>query len=173
MLFFFFWPCRMTCEILAPQPRNKPRPVSVKVQSPNQWTTHTIPHIVENNRISCFLWLSNHTHTHTHTHTHICVCVCMFSSVQLIAISRTLACQAPLSMEFPRQEHWSRLPLPTLEDLPHQGSNLHLLHRQVDALPLWATWETYIWICRFHIFLVLPYILLLKATKFDFLPWLL
>ena len=30
----------------------------------------------------------------------------------------TVACQAPLSMGFPRQEYWSRLPFPPLGDLP-------------------------------------------------------
>ena len=29
--------------------------------------------------------------------------------------------QAPLSMEFPRQEHWSALPFPTSRDLPDPG----------------------------------------------------
>ena len=29
--------------------------------------------------------------------------------------------QAPLSMEFPRQEHWSVLPFPTSRDLPDPG----------------------------------------------------
>ena len=33
----------------------------------------------------------------------------------------TKACQAPLSMKFPRQEYWSRLPLPTPGDLPDPG----------------------------------------------------
>ena len=164
-LLLFFRPCHMTCGILVPQPRNKPMPVTVKVQSPNQWTIHTIPHIVANNRISYFYgWVTSYTHTHTHT--------CIFSSVQLFAISWTLACQVPLSMEFPRQEHWNRLPFPTPEDLPDQRSNFHL-HWQADVLPLRATWETYVWICIFHIFLLLPYILLLKATKFDFIPGLL
>ena len=32
-----------------------------------------------------------------------------------------VACQAPLSMDFPRQEHWSGLPFPPLGDLPHPG----------------------------------------------------
>ena len=32
--------------------------------------------------------------------------------------SWTVACQAPLSMEFSRQEHWSGLPFPPLENLP-------------------------------------------------------
>ena len=30
----------------------------------------------------------------------------------------TVACQAPLSMGFPRQEYWSRLPFPAPRDLP-------------------------------------------------------
>ena len=33
----------------------------------------------------------------------------------------TVAHQAPLSMEFPRQEHWSRLPSPYAADLPDPG----------------------------------------------------
>ena len=48
--------------------------------------------------------------------------------------------QAPLSMEFSRQEYWSGLSLPTPEDLPNPvikpESPLHLLHWQVDSLPL-------------------------------------
>ena len=31
----------------------------------------------------------------------------------------TVACQAPLSMGFPRQEYWDGLPFPSLEDLPN------------------------------------------------------
>ena len=33
----------------------------------------------------------------------------------------TVACQAPLSMGFPRQEHWSGLPFPPPGDLPDPG----------------------------------------------------
>ena len=33
----------------------------------------------------------------------------------------TVARQAPVSMEFSRQEYWSGLPFPTLEDLPNPG----------------------------------------------------
>ena len=32
--------------------------------------------------------------------------------------------QAPLSMEFSRQEYWSGLPFPSLEDLPDPGIEL-------------------------------------------------
>ena len=33
----------------------------------------------------------------------------------------TVACQAPLSMGFPRQEYWSGLPFPSPGDLPDPG----------------------------------------------------
>ena len=41
--------------------------------------------------------------------------------VRLFVIPWTLACQAPLSMRFFRQEYWSGLPCPPPEDLPDPG----------------------------------------------------
>ena len=52
------------------------------------------------------------------------------------ATPRTVACQAPLSMEFPRQEYRSWLPFPSQGILPTQGMNLRLLHWQAHSLPL-------------------------------------
>ena len=54
---------------------------------------------------------------------HVCVCMCthVLSHVQLFAILWTVACRAPLSRGFPRQEYWSRLPFPPLGDLPDSG----------------------------------------------------
>ena len=43
--------------------------------------------------------------------------------VQLFATPCTVACQAPLSMGFPRQEYWSGLPFPSPGDLPDPGIN--------------------------------------------------
>ena len=40
----------------------------------------------------------------------------------------TVACQAPLSVGFPRQEYWSGLPFPYSGELPNQGIEPHLLH---------------------------------------------
>ena len=54
----------------------------------------------------------------------LCACMCMLSHVihvQLFATPWTVACQAPISMGFPRQEYWSRLPFPSLGDLPEPG----------------------------------------------------
>ena len=42
--------------------------------------------------------------------------------------SWTVAHQAPLSMEFPREEHWSRLPFPHPGIFLTQGLNSNLLH---------------------------------------------
>ena len=45
----------------------------------------------------------------------------LLNCVQLFATPRTVACQAPLSMEFSRQEYWSGLPFPSPGDLPDPG----------------------------------------------------
>ena len=44
-----------------------------------------------------------------------------FSHVQLFVTLWTIAHQAPLSMEFSRQEYWSGLPFPSPGDLPSPG----------------------------------------------------
>ena len=56
--------------------------------------------------------------------------------------SCSVAHQAPLSMEFSRQEYWSGLSFPTAGDLPHPGIEPH-----VSCIGRWilyhgATWET-------------------------------
>ena len=50
-----------------------------------------------------------------------CVCVELLSCVQLFVDSWTVAHQAPLSMEFSRQEYWSGLPFLNPVDLPDPG----------------------------------------------------
>ena len=47
--------------------------------------------------------------------------MCVLSCVWLIATPWTVAHEAPLSMGFPRQDYWSRLPFPTTGDLPDPG----------------------------------------------------
>ena len=49
------------------------------------------------------------------------VCVHVFSCVQPFVTRWTVACQAPLSVEFFRQEYGSRLPFPTTGYLPDPG----------------------------------------------------
>ncbi|XP_055286143.1 guanine nucleotide-binding protein subunit alpha-15 isoform X2 [Moschus berezovskii] len=50
-----------------------------------------------------------------------CCSVQSLSRVRLIGTPWTVACQAPLSLEFSRQEHWSGLPFPSSGDLPDSG----------------------------------------------------
>ena len=45
-----------------------------------------------------------------------------FSSVRLFATLWTVACHAPLSVGFSRQEYWSGLPCPPPGDLPDPGT---------------------------------------------------
>ena len=49
------------------------------------------------------------------------VCVHSLSRVRLFVTPWTVAHQAPLPMEFSRQEYWSGLPLPSPGDLPNPG----------------------------------------------------
>ena len=54
---------------------------------------------------------------------HPLVLVLVLSHVQLLVTPWlvTSSLQAPLSMEFSRQEYWSRLPFPSTADLPNPG----------------------------------------------------
>ena len=49
------------------------------------------------------------------------VCVCTLSHVQLFVTPWSVAHQAPLSVGFSRQEHWSGLPCSSPGDLPYPG----------------------------------------------------
>ena len=53
---------------------------------------------------------------------YICCCHCLVD--KLFATPWTVACQAPLSMIFSRQEHWSGLPFPPPGELPNPGIKL-------------------------------------------------
>ena len=48
------------------------------------------------------------------------MCV-LLNCVRLFVTSWTVACQAPLSVEFSRQEYWSGLPFSSPGDLPNPG----------------------------------------------------
>ena len=71
------------------------------------------------------IFLSNHREIKTKkgigmTQMRECLLGC-FSCVQLIVTLQTIACQAPLSMGFSRQEYWSGLPCLHPGDLPNPG----------------------------------------------------
>ena len=65
----------------------------------------------------------------------LCVCVCS----PLFAAPWTVACHAPLSMGFSRQEYWNGLPLPPPGHLPNPGIKLTSPVSpalQMDTLPV-------------------------------------
>ena len=57
------------------------------------------------------------------------------SRVRLFATSWTVALQAPLSMEFSRQEYWNVLSCPPLGDLPNPEIKPRTPALQADSLP--------------------------------------
>ena len=59
----------------------------------------------------------------------------LLNRIQLFVTLWTVACQAPLSMEFSRQEYWSGLPFPPSEDLPDPGIKPRSPALQADSLP--------------------------------------
>ena len=62
---------------------------------------------------------------------HACMLSC-FSCVQHFVTLGTVAQQAPLSMEFSRQEYWSGVPFPSL---PYPGIESKYPALREDALP--------------------------------------
>ena len=76
------------------------------------------------------------------------VILCMrakpLSQAWLFATPWTVACQAPLSMAFSRQEYWSGLLCPPLGDLPNPGIRPAYLMSPAPASEFFissATWE--------------------------------
>ena len=67
---------------------------------------------------------------------YVCVCVHTLSHVQLFATPWTVACQAPLSMGFPRQEYWSGLLFPTPYICTYCDNTYHSIWCNICSL-LW------------------------------------
>ena len=68
----------------------------------------------------------------------------MLSHIQLFVIPWTVANQAPLAMEFSRQEYWNALSFPTPGDLP--DPELETAFFCISCIGRWvlchrATWE--------------------------------
>ena len=73
-----------------------------------------------------------------------------FSRVQLIVTPWTAAHQAPLSMGFPRQEHWRGWPCLPPGDLPDSGIQLCLIMFPALAGGFFTTDPT--WEAHIHIY---------------------
>ena len=68
------------------------------------------------------------------------VCASVLNHVWFFATPWPVACKAPLSIEFSKQEYWSGLPFSTPGDPPNPGIE-HLSPSLAGALYHWATWE--------------------------------
>ena len=94
----------------------------------------------------------------------------------------TVACQAPLSMAFSRQEYWSGLPCPPPENLPNPGiepTSVCLLCCQAGSLPLvppgkplslslyiYIYIHTYICVCVYNLYLFIIHIFKICIKSF-------
>ena len=70
-----------------------------------------------------------------------CALQSWFSHVPLFETLWNLAWQAPLSMDFSRQEYWNGLPWPPPGDLPDLGIKPSSPALQVDFFTVWAISE--------------------------------
>ena len=80
---------------------------------------------------------------------YVCVCactLCRFSRVWLFATTWTVACQAPVSMGFSRQEYWNGLPFPPQGNLLDPGIEPKCLKFRALAGKIFTTsafWEAW------------------------------
>ena len=84
-------------------PGIKPKPPALEARSLSHWITRDIPKFIL-----------------------LVVSFALLFSCWVVTNSATpwiVACQAPLSVGFPRQEYWSGLPFPAPRDLPDPGIN--------------------------------------------------
>ena len=77
------------------------------------------------------------------------------SRVRLFATPWTVACQAPLSMGFSRQEYWSGLPFPSPGNLPHSGIEPGSPALEADALTSEPHPPPLFWFAVTEMFLIL------------------
>ena len=67
----------------------------------------------------------------------------------------TAAHQAPLSMEFPKQQYWSGLPFPSAGDLPHSRVEPRSSALQTDSFttePLWKPLKYHLYFNNLSVF---------------------
>ena len=73
-----------------------------------------------------------------------------FSCARFFATLWTVACQAPLSIGFSRQEYCSGLPCPPLEDLPNPGIEMReekdKLKERLNKNQNLKSWEIFWWL---------------------------
>ena len=73
------------------------------------------------------------------------ILVCVSCSVVSNSLQPYVACQAPLSMGFSRQEYWSGLPIPSPGDLPDPEIEPGSPALQIDSLQSDYLWGYHTW----------------------------
>ena len=99
------------------------------------WTLpsrHTAVHAASDVETACFSFFRQ-AEPDSPSYNEVYAC---FSHLQLFATPQTIDCQAPLSMEFSRQEYWSGLPFSPPGYLHDPGTGPTSPAFQVDSLPL-------------------------------------
>ena len=71
----------------------------------------------------------------------VCVCVCACTRAQSCLTPGTIPYQAPLSMEFSRQEYWNVLSFPPSGDLPDPGTKFMSLALAGGFFATSVIWE--------------------------------
>ena len=70
----------------------------------------------------------------------------VLSQARLFETPCIVAHQAPLSMEFSRQDYWSGSPCPPLGDFPHPGNQTQVSWIAGRFFTIWATREALVWL---------------------------
>ena len=139
---------KMHAHIMWPIPKKKKKKKNSKKYVLNKWLNKHSSKWSQNNNINKKYVVIEMTHSEPHLenwkvqrfwklmdlHRMCATLCCHFSCVWLFLTSWTVACQAPLSTGFSRQEYWSGLLCPSPRELPEPGIKpacLNLLHWQV------------------------------------------
>ena len=72
---------------------------------------------------------------------YVCVCMCEYSVISNSVIPWTVTRQAPLPMEFSRQECWCGLSFPSSENLPDPGIEPASFALEREFFTIFTTWE--------------------------------
>ena len=84
--------------------------------------------------LACVILLKQGSNPYS-LHWNVKVKLLVTHSCQLFVMLWTVVCQAPLSLEFSRQEYWSWLPFPSPGDLPNPGIKPGSPGLQAESLP--------------------------------------
>ena len=131
-LSFFFWPHHKASGIIIPQSGIEPRLPAVEGWILNHWITREICSL----QFECIHQLASSLYLGVLCKLHLLLLLSYSVVSDSFVTPWTIACQAPHSVGFIRQEYWSGLSFPSLENLPNPGIEPISAAWQVNSLPL-------------------------------------